>query len=739
MKADTDSMDTGKIIVALAGNPNSGKSTVFNAITGSRQNVGNYPGVTVEKTVGHTIHDGMALEIVDLPGTYSLTAYSLEELVARNFILDESPDVVVDIIDSSNLERHLYLAVQLMELGVPLVLAFNMSDVARTRGYNIKIRKLSQLLGVPIVRTIAHKDRGLRELFDAVLAVAGDPAGAVAAQSVPTYGHELEPHIVELAEEIRRLVGPGQHERWFAIKLLEGDPKTIQRLKKQAGPGADELLRRADRLREHVESVCGDSTEIVVADRRYGFISGACTEAVSRTVEARHERSDKIDAFLTNRYLGLPIFAVSMYLLFQLTFAVGNPIVGWLDTGRQLLAGWVRSFGGPDNLLISLLADGVIGGVGAVIVFLPLIMLLYLGIAFLQDSGYMARAAFVLDSLMHRIGLHGKSFIPMLIGFGCTVPAVMATRILDTRRDRLTTLMVLPLMSCGARLPVYVLIIGAFFPPKGFNVLGLFEVSNQGLILFGIYVLGIVLAIICAKILRRTMFRGPAGVFVMELPPYRLPALKGLLVHMWERSGEYIKKAGTIILAVVLLLWAMKTWPMLPAEQAQIYQAQRAEVRADRGLDQARRQVRIEEIDTAQHRQQLLNSAIGRIGRGIAPVMAPCGFDWKISTALLGSLAAKEVFIGQMAVIYAVGEDQGPGQAETLRSKLAENYTPLQGISIMLFILIASPCIATVAVTARESGSWKWAMLQWGYLTALAWLVTAGVYQLFTALGVGGG
>ncbi len=732
-------MQKRHITVALAGNPNSGKSTLFNALTGSRQRVGNYPGVTVETQQGRIQHDDVDIRIVDLPGTYSLTAYSQDEIVARNFLLDDRPDVVVDILDSANLERNLYLGVQLIELGVPVVLALNMSDVARSHGICINVRMLSQLLGVPIVRTIANKKRGVEELLEAAIEAASNPASAVERQHQPNYGIEAEPHVRQLVEQLRG-GGITEHLRWYATKLLEGDEVTLQRLEQLCPSVVEDLAGRARRLGRHIRHVCGESPEIILADRRYGYISGACSEAVRQSVEARHERSDRIDAVMTNRYLGLPIFAVMMALVFQLTFAVGNPLVDWLDRGKVHLAEAVRTLGEADSLWISLLADGVIEGAGAVLVFLPLIAMLYLGISILEDSGYMARAAFLLDGLMHKIGLHGKSFLPMLIGFGCTVPAVMATRILESRRDRLTTMLILPLMSCGARLPVYVLLIGAFFPRRvllGLGRLGvgadgeqlyMLSLTNQALLLFGIYMLGIVLAVLCARLLRSTVLKGEVTPFVMELPPYRVPALRGILVHMWERSREYVKKAGTIILALVIVLWALKTFPQLPAAEQQHFQTQRQALQNQANLPTEQLQQRLREMDAAQHRAELTHSAVGRIGRAITPVLAPCGFDWKISTALLGSFVAKEVFIGQMGLIYAVGDSTEEGSA-TLQAKLAGDYTPRQGLSILLFVLIASPCIATVAVTARESGSWKWAMLQWGYLTALAWVLTILVYQ----------
>jgi len=710
-------METRRLTIALAGNPNSGKTTIFNAITGARQHVGNYPGVTVEKKEGSAQHQGVKLHVVDLPGTYSLTAYSVEEIVARNFILNEKPDVVVDIVDSANLERNLYLATQLMELGVPLILAFNMADIAESRGYRIHTRRLSQLLGVPIVRTVGNKSRGIDRVLDEVLAVGSDPVEAAGRQRQIRYGGEVEPHVRQLAGLLGSRCRLGGHERWFAVKLLEDDEEAARLLGELCGEHVEEILGEAGRLRNHIQGVCGDSAEIILADRRYGFISGACTEAVRQTVETRHERSDQIDWIMTNRYLGGPIFAAMMYLVFQMTFWIGNPLVELLDGGKEALAGAVRSVGEPDRFVLvkSLLADGIIEGVGVVLTFVPLIALLYLAIAILEDTGYMARAAFVLDRLMHRIGLHGKSFIPMLIGFGCTVPAIMATRTLESRRDRLTTMLVLPLMSCGARLPIYVLIIAAFFRPHAaLRVFGFLEITNQGLLLFVIYAIGILLGLVCTKVLRATIFRGEVTPFVMELPPYRMPTPRGLLLHTWERTWLYLKKAGTIILAIVIVLWAMRTFPTLPERQRTEVTRRAAEQGRDPALDA--------------HRAELAHSAIGRIGQGVAPVLAPCGFDWKISTALLGSFAAKEVFISQMGIIHAVSEDAGAG-SKTLRERLAANYTALQGFCIMLFILISSPCMATVAVTIRESGSWKWALLQWTYLTALAWMVTAIVYQ----------
>ncbi len=723
-------MSEPKLTVALAGNPNSGKTTIFNAVTGSRQHVGNYPGVTVHKKEGTAEYQGTELNVVDLPGTYSLTAYSIEEIVARNFIIDEDPDVVIDIIDSSNLERNLYLATQLLELGTPLVLDFNMSDLAKSRGFNIHIKKLSELLGVPIVRTVGHKGRGLDKLIGAAVAAGKKRSDSIANQRRPDYGHEVEPHVQQMMKMLEDRCGAGRHIRWYAIKLLENDAESIKRLKGICGDDAAELLEQASRLRGHIERVCGDAAEIIFADRRYGFISGACTEAVTQSVESRHARSDRIDAVLTNRYFGLPIFGLLMFLMFQFTFALGNPMADLLTVWNSSLADVVRHWGaGEPGMLQSLLADGIIEGVGTVLIFVPLVVLLFLGIAFLEDTGYMARAVFILDKFMHKIGLHGKSFVPMVIGFGCTVPGVLAARTLSSRRDRLTTIMVLPLMSCSARLSIYVVILGAFFPSRTlFSVFGVFNVTNQGLLLFGMYTIGIALAVVAAKVLRATVFRGEATPFVMELPPYRMPTVKGVLLHMWERAWTYIRKAGTIILGIVIVLWVLAYWPRLGDRQVEAFQRQRSAVAAG----QADRDELLADIANRERQAQLEQSAIGRIGRVISPVLKPCGFDWKISTALLGAFAAKEVFVGQMGVIFALGEVTE--ESRSLKEKLAGTYTPLQGFCIMLFCLIGTPCMVTFAVVAREGGSWLWAVAQWMGLTILAWILTTAVYQVGSLL-----
>ena len=678
-----------KISVAIAGNPNSGKTTVFNALTGARQHVGNYPGVTVEKKVGLCRHDEFQISMVDLPGTYSLNAYSVEELIARNYIIDEHPDVVIDVIDSSNIERNLYLATQLMEMNVPLVLAFNMSDIAKQRGLEFDIEQLSVFFGAPIIMTVGNKAKGITELLDAVCQTAR--AGAKYAVHNLNYGSEVEEELEKIQEKLdsEHMLVEKYGRRWLAVKMLENDSEIMN---KGHSKGVLEIVETS---RRHLSAIFGDDPEIIIAGRRYGFISGACQEAVKSTIEMRHDMSDKVDSLLTHRILGLPIFIALMYIVFQLTFSLGKFPMEWLEkffnwAAVSITANWP---GGPDSELLSLIVDGIIGGVGGVIVFLPNILLLFLAISILEDSGYMARAAFIMDHIMHKIGLHGKSFIPMLIGFGCSVPAIMATRILENRRNRLTTIMVIPLMSCGARLPIYALIIPAFF-----------AIRWRGPMLLLIYFIGIALAIICARLLRKTLFRGETVPFVMELPPYRLPTIKGVLIHMWQRGWMYLKKAGTIILAISIILWAATTYPKLDA-------------RAVADMD-----------SQAAINANLQHSVVGRVGLTLEPALRPLGFDWRISTALVGAFAAKEVFVSQLGILYSVGQ---VGQStEALREHLSADYTPLQGFCVMLFCLISMPCVATVAITRHETGSWAWALFQITALTVLAYGLTFLVYQV---------
>ncbi len=743
--------------VAIAGNPNAGKTTIFNALTGTRQKIGNYPGVTVEQKIGQVVVDGVELEIIDLPGTYSLTAVSEEEIVARNYIIEEKPDIVVSVIDSSNLERNLYLAVQIMELGVRVVIALNMYDVARSQGLDIDLLRLSQLLGCKVVPTVANKKQGIEELKKAIVSAVRETREQKPLKI--NYGREIE-HLIELLEN--ELVLPEKYQpykRWIAIKLIENDGIIIEQIRRIM-PNNERIWQILEQGKQKISGIYGDSPEMLIADRRYGFISGVVQESTKPGIEIRHNISDAVDTVVTHPLLGLPLFLILMYCVFYFTFTLGEYPMEWIERGINVLSSFVDRLwaNGSESVLHDLIVDGIIGGVGGVVVFLPNIILLYLGIALLEDTGYMARAAFVMDRFMHKIGLHGKSFIPMLIGFGCSVPAIMATRILENKRDRLTTIMIIPLMSCGARLTIYALFIPAFFPKEW-----------QAPILWILYVTGIIFAVVLAKLLRVFVFKGESIGFVMELPPYRMPTFQGLLIHMWQRSWLYLKKAGTVILAISIILWALTSYPKLPAERARAY--------ADAGQRRA---------------AELKYSIAGRVGSGLSTILSPLGFDWRASTAVVGALAAKEVFVAQMGILFAMdeqpvgeaergkeiekikkeiekikiektghgendigtekaknrlvgssglriaGNDGSEKQAkmsdkkssqEMLQDKLRRAYTPLQAFCIMLFCLLSAPCIATLAVTKSETGSWIFALAQFFGLTILAYIVTFIVYQ----------
>lgn len=690
----SDTQEQAKTLkVALAGNPNTGKTTIFNALTGSHQHIANYPGVTVSKIEGTLEHNGVQIDLVDLPGSYSLTAYSIDELVARNFIIHEKPDLIVNVVDSSNLERNLYLSVQFMEMDIPLLLVFNRSDIAKARGYTIDTEILASLLSTTIVKTVAHKGEGLDELKDAILHVGLATAGHRPAKI--HYAREIEDEIGRIVPMIDAVpaLAKAFDPRWLTVKLLENDSDIKERAEELSGNDdvVSAALDAALRIKQHF----GDSAEVVIADNRYGFISGACQEAVQNSIEVRHDMSDRIDAIVTNRLFGIPIFLGLMYSVFKLTFTVGEIPMQWIEKGVALLghavtAIWPQAWG---ETVLSILVDGVIAGVGSVLVFLPMIMILFLAIAVLEDSGYMARAAFIVDRAMHKIGLHGRSFIPMLIGFGCTVPAILATRTLESRRDRLTTMMVLPLFSCGARLPIYTLFIPAFFPPH-----------LRTPVLMSLYVIGVIMAALLARLLRATILKGDTTPLVMELPPYRIPTVRGLCIDTWQRSWMFVRKAGTIILAISVLLWFLTSYPKL--DNSQLENLSEGEVAA----------------------AQLSHSVAGRIGHAIEPVMRVAGFDWKASTAMIGAFAAKEVFVAQMGIVHSLGDVSE--DTESLRSILQREYTPLQAFCIMLFCLISTPCVATIAATVKESGSWKWGALQLTGLTVLAYCTSAAVFQV---------
>ncbi len=710
-------MAVKEVTIALSGNPNSGKTTIFNNLTGLRQHVGNYPGVTVEKKTGIVEYKGYRINIVDLPGIYSLTAYSMEEIVARNFIVNDKPDVVIDIIDSSNLERNLYLAIQLMELDVPLILAFNMTDVVKKSGKKIDISLLSELFGAPIVETVGSRGLGSDELLEATVKVINSK---IEKKVEMKYGEEIENEIGRIVSVLEKQKVPTFNfdVRWIAVKLLEQDKEIIDTIKKGSGPKYSEVEETVNISINHITSILRDTPEIIIADARYGFIKGALLEAYKEVGSVKLDRSEKIDRILTNRILGIPIFALIIWLMFQFVFTLGKYPVGWLELGFEKLSALFANII-PQGLIRSLLIDGVIGGVGGVITFTPNIILLFFAIALLEDSGYMARAAFVMDRVMHKIGLHGKSFIPLVIGFGCTVPAYMGSRILENRKDRLVTMHINTFMSCGARLPVYILFAGAFFPAVAGNVI------------FSIYLIGVVMAIIMARVLRATRFKGESDPFVMELPPYRIPTLKGILIHTWERTWMYIKKAGTIILAISILMWMLFTFPMIGSNYSQDYEAQIEQIEQSYQsgeITDGEYNEKITAVEAEMAGERLAYSAAGRLGRFLEPVFRPLGFDWKMVVATISGVAAKEMIVSTMGTLYSI-QEEADGQSGSLKTALYKHYTPLVGYNFMLFTLLYFPCMASMVMFRKEAGT-KEMLFQIGYTLLLAWTMSFLVFQI---------
>ena len=786
--------ENGQIRIALAGNPNCGKTTMFNNITGAKQHVGNYAGVTVEKKEGYKKFDGHELLFIDLPGTYSLTARSLDELVARNVIVNDNPDVIVNVLDASNLERNLYLAAQLLELEKPMVIALNMSDVAEDMGIKYDLKKMAEMTGATIVSTVGRTNIGTKELLEATVSVA-------ASQKAPgvtiNYGDFLEGKISELVEELKQAGTVTYPLRWVAVKLLEKDADVIGKVMRFENTEA--VIEKAKAIREEIKDQV--DLDVVFQEYRHRFaveVYNACLTQAPTQLETRSDRYDKI---LTHRILGLPIFMVVMWLLFNFVNTVGAIPQTWIEDGFTALQAWVVTVI-PEGQLQSLVSDGIIAGVGAVLSFIPLILLLFLGISFLEDTGYMARAAFVIDRVMRACGLHGKSFIPLLLGFGCSVPSVMGARILDNYKDRMVTILITPFMSCSARLPVYTLFAAAFFPPEW-----------AGTVVFGVYALGIVFGIVFAKIFRKYLFAGEAEPFVMELPPYHLPTLKATLTHMFERGIMYLKKAGTFILAASILVWFITTYPMdveyskdydaLHDQVAQTYEMKDAETLAHFGITtdeqkdqvneivdnmkstvadattqaegagEAAPEIEVEDdseapelfndikeqneqlfpvawamyknsvnlddenqkIDEAQNSEKLEQSYAAVFGKAINPVLEPLGFDWKIGVSLVAGLAAKEVVVSTLGTIYAVGGDTDHPQALTDYLQNDPHFTPLIALTLMLFILIYPPCIAALAVIKRETGSWKWMLFMFCYENAFAWIACFIFYNIGLALG----
>ncbi len=721
--------------IALAGNPNCGKTCIFNALTGARQHVGNYPGVTVESKSGSFVLNGMEIELIDLPGVYSLSSGSPEEDVVFQALIKPGIDLILNVVDSSIPQRSLYLTTQLAELHIPMLLAFNMSDDAGKKGLKFDIAKLEKYFGSPIVQTVGCKSGGVRPLLEQLAKTLNELEN----HGVPmlSYGADIDDAVRAVAAKINALnLTQYRHvpSRFFAIKLLEHDT-AVMRIEdfKQVYDEVESQIK-------HLRDKHAIEADTFMADRRYAMLAGACRDAISMTRERRREISDKIDTVMTNKYFGLPLFFLIIYVTFWFTFTCADPFMGYIEEFFGWLGESVKSVWNPETLpyLRSMLTDGVIGGVGGVLVFLPNILFLFFAIAILEDSGYMARAAFVMDGVMRKFGLQGRSFVPLVLGFGCSVPAIMATRTIESERDRKVTIMVLPLMSCGARLPIYALIVPAFFALK-----------YQAFVMFIVYFIGVLIALVAARLMKATLFKGDGEVYLMELPPYRMPTFKSLMLHMWDRGRMYLQKAGTIILATSIILYICNTFPE-KKEFSRDYDAEIEQVQqrgalaedqfhvltGERSLEAgALVQDEVAKLENEKKAEEMEYTVSGRVGHALEPIFRPIGFDWKLTTASIGALAAKEVFVSQLGILYAEGE--ADEESEPLREALIKHYTPLQGFCIMLFCLLSIPCLATLAIIKRELNSWKMAYIEAGGLFVLAYGMTFIVYQLGMLFNIG--
>ncbi len=702
------------INVALVGNPNCGKTSIFNIAAHAHERVGNYSGVTVDEKVGTFEHGGYTFHLVDLPGTYSLSAYSPEELYVRRHIIEKNPDIILNVVDGSNLERNLYLTTQLIDMDITMVMALNMYDELQRSGDQLDIAQLSTLLGMPIVPTTGRNGDGIDRLFDKIIEVFEGRDDKTRHIHV-NHGTDLERCIRRLRTELyEHGFSDSLSTRFLAIKLLEND-RQLEQYAAERDPDGSVLAMR-NQIAEEYKKTSGrrlvdkdiskghqvtveaehQDIESAITDAKYAFVRGALAECYSRNEKSTlHRHTDRIDAVVTHRWLGYPLFLVVMFITFWCTFALGQYPMDWIDSLFGWLGDLVRDHM-ADGPLRSLLADGIIAGVGSVIVFLPNILILYLFISFMEDSGYMARAAFIMDKLMHRMGLHGKSFIPMIMGFGCNVPAIMATRTIEDRKSRLLTMLVIPMMSCSARIPVYVILVSAFFS------------QWAAFILTGLYLLGMIMAVLMAKLFSRFFVRGESLPFVMELPPYRMPTAKAVLRHTWEKGKEYLKKMGTIILGASIIVWALSYFP---TNDNRIAQAE--------------------------------NSYMARIGKTIEPAMRPCGFDWRQSVSLLAGVGAKEVVASTMAVVYATSDDEAEQLEADFESESGElrvsqlvrtHMSPLSAASMLLFILLYMPCISTIVAIKNESGRWKWALFTMAYTIGLAWIVSTLFFQIGSLL-----
>lgn len=677
---------THTINVALVGNPNCGKTSIFNIAAHAHEHVGNYSGVTVDEKIGTFEYGGYTFNLCDLPGTYSLSAYSPEELYVRKHIVEKRPDIILNVVDGTNLERNLYLSTQLIDMDLAMVMALNMSDELEKSGDKLDIEQLSHLLGMPIIPTTGRNGKGIDTLFNAIIAVF-EGREKHARHIHVNHGQILEQQIDLLREELYHHGFSDEiSTRFLSIKLLENDSELEEFVQTKDDDGSIMKLRAS--IANEYQERNGQDIESALTDAKYGFVRGALAEVYQKNEKKNsHQTSDKIDSVLTHRWLSYPIFIVFMFITFFCTFFVGQYPMDWIDALFGWLGGLVEN-SMDEGPLRSLLVDGVIGGVGSVAVFLPNILILYLFISFMEDSGYMARAAFIMDKLMHKMGLHGKSFIPMIMGFGCNVPAIMATRTIEDRKSRLLTMLVIPMMSCSARIPTYVILVGAFFN------------RYAALILTGLYIIGMIMSVLMAKLFSRYVVKGESLPFVMELPPYRLPTAKAVGRHTWEKGKEYLKKMGTIILGASIIVWALGYFP------------------------------NHDQYSTAQ--EQMENSYLGKVGKTIEPVMRPCGFDWQQSVSLLAGAAAKEVVASTMGVLYNSSDEELDEEDDSLRiSQLVRNnMTPLSAASMLIFVLLYMPCISTIIAIKNESGKWKWAIFTVFYTIALAWVMSMLFFQI---------
>lgn len=739
--------DSKTIHVALVGNPNSGKTTIFNYASGSRERVGNYSGVTVESREARFRHGEYTFIITDLPGTYSISAYSPEELCVRRHILENGPDVVINVIDASNLERNLYLTSQLIEMGVPVVVALNMHDELEKKGDRLDHEALGTLLGMPFVPTVGFTGKGIDDLFDMAIEVREKRASTVRDVTI-NYGADIEKAIALLQKQLADSGGTPSPipTRYTALKLLEKDVDTKRRLTLTDSDG-EALLRQAEKEIRLLETELKEDSETLIADARYGFVAGALRETYRPGLRPEVTVSEKIDRVLTHQILGFPIFLFFMWIMFQLTFTAGKYPMDWIENGTSAFSRFIAASLQP-GLLRELLTDGVIAGVGGVIVFIPSILILFFMISLMEDTGYMARAAFIMDRLMHALGLHGKSFIPLVMGFGCNVPAIMATRTLESRKDRILTMLIIPFMSCSARLPIYVLFISAFFP------------AHAGTVLFGLYMAGIAVAVLSAMVMKKTFFRKVEAPFVMELPPYRFPHPKNTTRHMWDKGKEYVKKIGGIVLVASIIIWALGRFPdhrgagthdARIAETQKRYEALLDKTGAGRDGEAAvslkkTMEGEIRSLEHGKAEERLEQSYIGMLGKAFEPVLRPLGFDWKMGVSIITGLAAKEIAVSTLSILYHADMDSPEG-SRSLIDNIKEQrhpsgpkagravFDPVTALGYMVFMLLYVPCVATLATMKRESGSWKWPAFSALFTILLAWIAAFLIHHIGRLLG----